>query len=94
MRHVKYSTLVYQRLIPMLKREQSHVLVLESVYYLLRMILIWLWRKIELTNPYENLAQIYEIREFPENTPTVRQIKNNKNRTPLFLRNSVLYGGR
>jgi hypothetical protein len=37
------------------------------------MILIRLWRKIEITNPYENLGQIREIGEFPENTPTVRQ---------------------
>jgi len=45
----------------------------ESVFYLVRMILIRLWRKIELTNPYGDLAQICEIRKFSENMPTVRQ---------------------
>jgi len=47
--------------------------MLESVFYIVRMILIRLWRKIELTNPYENLAQYSEISIYSKNTPTVRQ---------------------
>jgi len=73
MRHVKYSTSVYQHWIPMLKKGLSLVPVWGSVLYLVRMILTRLWQKTEVTNPNENLAQIRDIRKLSENTPTVRQ---------------------
>jgi len=38
------------------KKEQSLVSVFGSVYYLIRMILTRLWRKAEITNPYENIV--------------------------------------
>jgi hypothetical protein len=47
------------------------------------MILIRRWPKTEITNPYENLGQIYKIRKYSENMPTTGQ--NGVNEKPNFF---------